>query len=381
MGASVYIIVCRRQRAGHNHAQKHGVEPDALYQHAGRKAPQRQARVEGHEERGVGRTATVRRHGVHGHGLQRRLNGPEAEAQQHGRQQIARHVVGAHQQHYAAHNGGIARIDQPRLATAVDGAPQRKARGHRGHGYEHKVDAAARQPARGGIDGHIDLDHAIGHHEEELRDGRRRRHGLEQPANAQRRRRKRIAARPDARTHRQRRHRHGRRERKQRLKAAGVHQRQAYGRSQRRGYGHRQPEHAQTLAHAARRHNVGHPRRGRIACRRMEHAVSRAQHHGQSYARRHAIARRSHGHARKARHQNGAPAASVDHPPHKRARHYRRKAEERRGHAYGHGIAAQVPHKERERGQQGMKVDEHKQIDKADAHKRAGPQAGRLAGS
>ena len=229
MAASVYIIVCRRQRAGHNHAQKHGVEPDALYQHAGRKAPQRQARVEGHEERGVGRTATVRRHGVHGHGLQRRLNGPEAEAQQHGRQQIARHVVGAHQQHYAAHNGGIARIDQPRLATAVDGAPQRKARGHRGHGYEHKVDAAARQPARGGIDGHIDLDHAIGHHEEELRDGRRRRHGLEQPANAQRRRRKRIAARPDARTHRQRRHRHGRRERKQRFKAAGVHQRQAYG--------------------------------------------------------------------------------------------------------------------------------------------------------
>ena len=113
----------------------------------------------------------------------------------------------------------------------------------------------------------------------------------------------------------------------------------------------------------------------------MEHAVSRAQHHGQSYARRHAIARRSHGHARKARHQNGAPAASVDQPPHKRARHYRRKAEERRGHAYGHGIAAQVPHKERERGQQGMKVDEHKQIDKADAHKRAGPQAGRLAGS
>lgn len=150
--------------------------------------------------------------------------------------------------------------------------------------------------------------------------------------------------------------------------------RKPQGRRHGGGEGHRQPVHAQPLAHAAGRDDVRRPGGRRVARRCVEHAVRRAQHDGRRDARRDEVAHRCERHADEPQHQDRAASARVDEPPHERARQDGGDAEQRRRQPDGRRIAAQVGHEEGEGGQQRVEVDEDEEVDQTDSHEGVCPQ-------
>ena len=88
--------------------------------------------------------------------------------------------MGKHQQQYACNDGSVPRIDQHPFTMPVNRTSQQQSGCHGSQRDADEVDASTGQSMSGCIDGHIDLDHSISHHEEKLRDGCRQRHALKQ---------------------------------------------------------------------------------------------------------------------------------------------------------------------------------------------------------